>query len=84
MNIPEILKMPYGIWQDIFEWLGKKTTRYFTKPKYTFRVPSWKGISIDNNFTKIKVKKNNNHSIFLFYLGLLKRELPKKHIFQIW
>jgi hypothetical protein len=46
----------------------------------------WKGISKDN-FTKIKNKKNNNN-IFLFYLGLLKMELPKKkrifNIFQIW
>jgi hypothetical protein len=46
----------------------------------------WKGILI-NSFTKIKNKKINNNNIFLFYLELLKMELPKKHIFnifQIW
>jgi hypothetical protein len=40
----------------------------------------WKGITIDN----LKKRKKQQQQIFcLFYLGLLKMELPKKHIFNI-
>jgi hypothetical protein len=44
----------------------------------------WKGILIEN-FKKMKKKKQkNSNNNFFFYLGSLKMELPKKHIFNIF
>jgi hypothetical protein len=37
-QVPEIILNEYSrnTENDLFEWLGKETTRYFTKSKYTW------------------------------------------------